>query len=104
MDYVYAVLVFISVGGYITFIFLDYAVYTEAIGFLAVFTEAMLGVPQFYKNYQNHSTSGMRLVISMEKIDCLYIEKPERQLVLHKLKMYWVFQAVSEHQNHLRDC
>ena len=55
-------LLFISVGSYVTFVFLEYAVYTELIGFLAVFTEAMLGVPQFYKNYQNHSTSGMRSV------------------------------------------
>ena len=65
MDYFYAVLLFISVGSYITFVFLEYAVYIELIGFLAVFTEAMLGVPQFYKNYQNHSTSGMRLVINL---------------------------------------
>ena len=62
MDYLYAVSVFIFVGSYVTFVLLDYVVYTEVIGFLAVFTEAMLGVPQFYKNYQNHSTTGMRLV------------------------------------------
>ena len=65
MDYLYAVLVFISVGSYVTFLFLEYAVFTEVIGFLAVFTEAMLGVPQFYKNYQNYSTSGMRLVLTL---------------------------------------
>lgn len=58
-DYLYAVVLFITVGGYVTFLFLEYAIYIEVIGFLAVFTEAMLGIPQFYKNYQNHSTSGM---------------------------------------------
>ena len=45
-----------------TYLFLDYYVYIEIVGFLAVFTEAMLGVPQFYQNYHNHSTSGMRQV------------------------------------------
>ena len=65
VDYFYAVVVFIIVGGYLTFMLLEYAIYTEVIGFLAVFTEAMLGVPQFYKNYVNHSTSGMRLVFSI---------------------------------------
>lgn len=59
-DYLYAVILFIAVGGYVTFLFLGYTIYIEVIGFLAVFTEAMLGIPQFYKNYQNHSTTGMR--------------------------------------------
>jgi len=27
-----------------------------------VFTEAMLGAPQFYRNYKNKSTAGMRFV------------------------------------------
>lgn len=63
VDYFYAVFLFICVGSYITFVLLQYAAYTEIIGFLAVFTEAMLGVPQFYKNYQNHSTSGMSVTM-----------------------------------------
>ena len=34
--------------------------FVETVGFLAVFTEAMLGTPQFYRNYTNQSTYGMR--------------------------------------------
>lgn len=34
-------------------------IYVEIIGFLAVFAEAMLGAPQFYRNFQNKSTQGM---------------------------------------------
>lgn len=34
--------------------------FVEAVGFAAVFTEAMLGTPQFYRNYCNKSTYGMR--------------------------------------------
>ena len=37
--------------------------FVEAVGFLAVFTEAMLGTPQFYRNYSNQSTYGMRYVM-----------------------------------------
>lgn len=33
----------------------------ESIGFLAVFTEAMLGLPQFLRNYKNKSTYGMSI-------------------------------------------
>ena len=29
---------------------IDYAPFVESVGFLAVFMEAMLGVPQFYRN------------------------------------------------------
>ena len=34
--------------------------FVETVGFLAVFTEAMLGTPQFYRNWTNQSTYGMR--------------------------------------------
>ena len=59
-DYVQAVLLFTAFGSYLTYLLLDWSIYIESIGFLAVFTEAMLGAPQFYKNYQNKSTVGMR--------------------------------------------
>ncbi|CAK8695884.1 solute carrier family 66 member 2-like [Clavelina lepadiformis] len=58
-DYVQAVLLFAAFGSYLNYVFLDYAVFVETIGFLAVFAEAMLGAPQFYRNYQNQSTVGM---------------------------------------------
>ena len=59
-------LIFVAVGGYITYLFLSFPPFVELIGFLAVFTEAMLGVPQFYRNHVNQSTIGMRyfMVIS----------------------------------------
>ncbi|XP_064908350.1 solute carrier family 66 member 2 isoform X2 [Columba livia] len=60
-DYVQCVLTFTGVTGYITYLWLDSSVFVETLGFLAVFTEAMLGVPQLYRNYQNRSTEGMRL-------------------------------------------
>jgi len=34
--------------------------YIEPLGYLALMTEAVLGIPQIIKNYQNHSTEGMK--------------------------------------------
>ncbi|XP_041759184.1 solute carrier family 66 member 2-like isoform X3 [Coregonus clupeaformis] len=39
--------------------------FLETLGFLAVFTEAMLGTPQLYCNYQNKSTEGMSIKMVM---------------------------------------
>ena len=61
-DYMLCVLIFVAVGGYVTYLFLSFPTFVELIGFLAVFTEAMLGVPQFYRNHANQSTVGMRYV------------------------------------------
>ncbi|XP_062986556.1 solute carrier family 66 member 2 isoform X2 [Elgaria multicarinata webbii] len=58
-DYAQCVLAFTGVAGYITYLSLDSIVFVETLGFLAVFTEAMLGIPQLYRNYQNRSTEGM---------------------------------------------
>ncbi|KAM8967485.1 solute carrier family 66 member 2 isoform 2-T2 [Pelodytes ibericus] len=60
-DYVQCVLAFTGVIGYITYLSLDSVLYVETLGFLAVFTEAMLGVPQLYRNHQNSSTEGMSI-------------------------------------------
>ncbi|XP_072854813.2 solute carrier family 66 member 2 isoform X2 [Pogona vitticeps] len=59
-DYVQCVLAFTGVTGYITYLFLDSIIFVETLGFLAVFIEAMQGIPQLYRNYQNRSTEGMR--------------------------------------------
>ena len=48
--------------GVTTMLFSRYPVYLESIGFMAVFTEAMLGIPQFVRNFKNQSTEGMRFV------------------------------------------
>ncbi|KAL4629930.1 PQ-loop repeat-containing protein 1 isoform X1 [Arapaima gigas] len=61
MDYVQCVLAFTAVAAYITYLLLDSTLFVETLGFLAVFTEAMLGTPQLYCNYQNKSTEGMSI-------------------------------------------
>lgn len=58
-DYLLCVLIFIAVGGYITYLFLSFPMFVESVGFLAVFSEAILGVPQFYRNHINQSIVGM---------------------------------------------
>ncbi|KAL3859819.1 hypothetical protein ACJMK2_010011 [Sinanodonta woodiana] len=58
-SYIQFMLAFSTVMGLITFILINFWLYVETIGFLAVFAEAMLGAPQFYRNYQNQSTQGM---------------------------------------------
>jgi len=35
-------------------------IFVETVGFMAVFVEACLGVPQFLKNYKNQTTRGMK--------------------------------------------
>jgi len=65
-DYVQCVLTFTGVTGYITYLWLDSSLFVETLGFLAVFTEAMLGVPQLYRNYQNRSTEGMRYGVCLK--------------------------------------
>ncbi|XP_044008295.1 solute carrier family 66 member 2 isoform X2 [Aphidius gifuensis] len=52
-------LLFGVLGGLLTYLFVDCQVFVEIIGFLAVLTEAVLGVPQFCQNLQNKSTDGM---------------------------------------------
>ena len=42
-----------------TWAFIHNTVYIETIGFLAVFFEALLGVPQFIRNFRSRSTEGM---------------------------------------------
>lgn len=58
-SYIQFTIAFTSVIGLLTYIFLNYWVFIETLGFLAVFAEAMLGAPQFYRNFQNKSTQGM---------------------------------------------
>lgn len=60
LDYLQCVVAFTLVAAYVTYVLLDSAVFVESLGFLAVFSEAMLGTPQLYCNYQNKSTEGMR--------------------------------------------
>ena len=46
--------------GVLTYLLLTVSVFVQFLGFMAVFMEAMLGMPQFYRNFQNKCTVGMR--------------------------------------------
>ncbi|KAK7139010.1 hypothetical protein R3I93_016205 [Phoxinus phoxinus] len=61
VDYLQCVLAFTVLATYVTYLLLDSVLFVESLGFLAVFTEAMLGTPQLYCNYQNKSTEGMSI-------------------------------------------
>ena len=63
IDYVQFLLLFTTVVGYFTYFLINISWYIETIGFLAVFCEAMLGMPQFIKNYTNKSTQGMSKIM-----------------------------------------
>ncbi|XP_023221961.1 PQ-loop repeat-containing protein 1-like isoform X1 [Centruroides sculpturatus] len=58
-SYIEFMLLFTTVVGTVMYVFIDVPIVVETIGFTAVFTEAMLGAPQFYKNLQKKSTVGM---------------------------------------------
>ena len=61
MSYLEFIATFTLGVGALTYLLLSVPAYVETLGFLAVFTEAMLGAPQFLRNFQNKSTAGMRL-------------------------------------------
>ncbi|XP_013997797.1 solute carrier family 66 member 2 isoform X2 [Salmo salar] len=65
VDYLQCVVAFTLSAAYVTYLLLDSSVFVESLGFLAVFTEAMLGMPQLYCNYQNKSTEGMSIKMVM---------------------------------------
>lgn len=83
------VLAFTLVAAYITYLLLDSAVFVETLGFLAVFTEAMLGTPQLHCNYQNKCTEGMR-----------YRSRDRRSGKTGKTAPPRVLPAVSQTSNH----
>lgn len=58
-SYIQFTVTFSGLMGLLTYLFLDNWVFIETLGFCAVFAEAMLGAPQFYRNFQNKSTQGM---------------------------------------------
>jgi len=60
-SYVEAVASFLAGGSLLMYFMLKVEPFVEMVGFLAVFTEALLGTPQFYRNFKNKSTHGMSL-------------------------------------------
>jgi len=59
-SYVQFMVLFTLLASVTTVVFIRSTYYVELLGLFAVMTEAMLGVPQFYQNYRNQSTEGMR--------------------------------------------
>jgi len=62
-SYVECIFVFTVIGALLMYTFGNVAVFVEAVGFMAVFVEACLGVPQFLRNYKARSTRGMNLTM-----------------------------------------
>jgi hypothetical protein len=62
-SYIQFVLFFFLFMGLLMRVFIHSVVFVETIGFLSVFTEAMLAAPQFYRNFVNKSTEGMSIVM-----------------------------------------
>lgn len=62
-SYLGFMVLFATIGGIFTYILVDIPIFVETIGLLAVLTEAMLGVPQFFRNFSNKSTSGMSIAM-----------------------------------------
>ncbi|XP_013382671.1 PQ-loop repeat-containing protein 1 isoform X1 [Lingula anatina] len=65
-SYIEFLLLFSLLVGFITYICIDIKIVIEFIGFSAVFAEAMLGAPQFHRNWEKKSTIGMSIkMVSM---------------------------------------
>lgn len=58
-DYLLFCFGFTLMCAFVTLLFLDWLLFVEALGSLAVLCEAMLGLPQLLQNYNNGSTRGM---------------------------------------------
>jgi len=58
-DYIQFIILFVLFGSIFTFALSNFPIYLETLGFVSVFTEALLGAPQFYRNNKNRSTAGM---------------------------------------------
>ncbi|XP_037527944.1 solute carrier family 66 member 2 isoform X1 [Rhipicephalus sanguineus] len=59
LSYVEFMATFALCSGALLYLLLDVELVVEAIGFVALLTEALLGLPQFWRNLRNQSTHGM---------------------------------------------
>ncbi|XP_073988233.1 solute carrier family 66 member 2 isoform X3 [Rhodnius prolixus] len=62
-SYVDFLLIVSLVMSLLTFLLLDSVIYIEILGFLALFIEAMLAVPQLIRNFKQKSTEGMSILM-----------------------------------------
>ncbi|KAL7871109.1 hypothetical protein SRHO_G00086060 [Serrasalmus rhombeus] len=60
-DYLLFCFGFTLLCAFVTLLFLDWVLFVEALGSLALMSEAMLGLPQLLQNYTNRSTRGMSI-------------------------------------------
>merc|ERR1711953_283951 len=100
-SYVECTMLFVSIGSLVMYLLIKFDPFVEAVGFLAVFTEAMLGTPQFYRNYQNKSTFGMSLQMVLMwtcgdvfKTTYFYVRKTPPQFVICGLLQVLVDVAI----------
>lgn len=63
-DYIVFILILWFVIGTISVLFMSVKLYVELLGFTSLMTEASLGLPQFWRNFKQRSTSGMRYLLS----------------------------------------
>lgn len=59
-SYVDCTMLMAITGSVITYMLIDVPIFVEILGFSALFTEALLGLPQLQRNYVSKSTEGMR--------------------------------------------
>ncbi|XP_077535031.1 solute carrier family 66 member 2 isoform X1 [Haemaphysalis longicornis] len=59
LSYVEFMATFALSSGALLYLLLDVELVVEALGFAALLTEALLGLPQFWRNFRNQSTHGM---------------------------------------------
>lgn len=111
-----------AIGAAITYIMLPINWFMEIIGFLAVFTEAMLGelrtsrclnpstspsdfpgLPQFLRNYKNKSTHGMSfLMVIMWTIGDIY--KTTYFMLRHAPMQFWICGMLQVSSNGILNC
>lgn len=59
LSYIKFLFIFTLALSALTYLLLDNHLYVESLGFVAVFTESMLGMPQMIRNHVKKSTRGM---------------------------------------------
>ncbi|KAE8737867.1 hypothetical protein FOCC_FOCC016662 [Frankliniella occidentalis] len=62
-SYVDCTMLMAIVGSIVTYMLLDVPIFVEILGFSALLTEALLGVPQLQRNYISKSTEGMSVTM-----------------------------------------
>lgn len=100
-SYLECTMCFVFIGSLFMYLLIKYDPFVETVGFLAVFTEAMLGMPQFYRNYNNKSTFGMSLQMVLMwtcgdvfKTTYFYVRKTPPQFVICGLLQVMVDIAI----------